>query len=455
MSIKELPKEVSVLWETEVLVVGGGPAGIAAALASSRAGAKTTILERFSCFGGNITLVGVESFAWYRHKATIEAGGIAREFEDLAEEMGASSKEIQSDSQALDAEMFKYLADRILLEAGVEPILHCYAVEAMVEDNQIKGVITESKAGRQAILAKRVIDCTGDGDIAALAGAPFTKSASEELMHLSPVFNCHGVDTKKFKEYIYKQLKPTYKDWAGEVWNLISTGKESHMFSPYIKTPFTQAIEEGLIEVDENVSLGGTWSTINEKMGEVTQLNMVFISGYDPLNVRDLTRAEIQGREHVLKVLKVLRHKVPGFQEAGIRNFAMTIGARESRKIQGHYYLRKEDVLNQARFEDSIGIFPEFVDGLNHLYIPTTGRYFQIPYRAILPKKIDNLLVAGRSISGDRVAHCAFRNMSCCALTGQAAGIAAAVSLEDKVNTSKINIKNLQKAIQKQGLRIY
>ena len=444
---------IPILEQGEVLVIGGGPSGIAAAIAAAREGAKTILLERSSCFGGNITQVGVEAFAWYRHEGTVEAGGITTEIEETAKKMGASTKEIQSDSQALDAELFKCVADEMIVKAGVIPLLHCMATDVIVEDGLLKGVITESKSGRQAILAERFIDCTGDADIAALAGAPFTKGEKDKLMHVTPVFNCKGVDTVKFKDYIYNVLKPTYKDWGGECWNQSTSGKEEDMFSPFIEKIFIEAAGEGLLEKSEGVSYGGTWSTIDDDAGEVNQINMIFMSGYDCTDVKDLTRAEIQGRKECLKVLEVLRKKIPGFEKSRIRNFGMTIGTRESRKIEGRDCLTKEDVMNQGRFEDSIGIYPEFIDGLNYLIIPTTGRYYQIPYGCLVPKKIDNLLVAGRAISGDRIAHCSFRNMSCCTVTGQAAGVAAAVSLRENTTTSEVDVKKVQEALERQGVK--
>lgn len=453
-TIQEERREIPVLAETEVLVVGGGPSGLAAALAASRAGAKTILAERYGCFGGNITQACVEAFAWYRHEGTVEAGGITRELEAAAEKMGASTKECQSDSQAFDTELFKHVADKLVLEAGVEPILHCYAVEAIVENGEIKGIITESKSGRQAIIAKRVIDCTGDADIAAKAGAPYEKSEPDKLMQVTPVFNCRGVDTKRFKKYIYEELKPTYKDWSGDCWNQITSGKEENMFSPFVEKPFIEAVKEGLVEVDDSVALGGTWSTIDDETGDVTQINMVFMRGYDCTDVKDLTRAEMNGRENALKALEVLKKKIPGFEKAKIRNFCASIGTRESRKILGHYTLTEHDVLNQGRFDDTIGIFPEFIDGLNYLFIPTTGRYFEIPYRCLLPQKVENLLVAGRTISGDRVAHCSFRNMACCTVTGQAAGIAAAISVKEDTPVSKADISKIQDELKRQGVFI-
>ncbi len=175
--ILEAARSVDVILETDVLVVGSGPGGLAAALAAARAGARTALIDRNGCFGGNITQVGVEGFAWYRHEHTVDCEGIGIEFEERAKAMGAAMPEPQSLSHALDAEMFKWVADVLVQEAGVTPLLHRLGVAPIMENGAIRGVITESKAGREAILAKRVIDATGDADIATRAGAPVRKIA--------------------------------------------------------------------------------------------------------------------------------------------------------------------------------------------------------------------------------------------------------------------------------------
>jgi hypothetical protein len=450
-TIHENGRDIPVFAETDVLVAGGGPSGLAAAIAASRAGAETLLVERYGCFGGVITQVGVEGFAWYRHEKTIEAGGLVPEFENKFVELAGPNPECQSESQALDAEMFKYVADRMVLEAGVRPLLHSVAVGTILEGGILKGIIAESKSGRFAVLAKRVIDCTGDADIAALAGAPFTMAPKDQLMSVTVMFHCRGVDTRRFREYVVNEMKPTYKDWGG-YWSITTTGKEDDLFSPYFEKPFVEAVRDGLIPKDENVSLGGTWSSVTDN-GDVTQLNVVFISNIDCTNVEDLTKAEMTGRRNALYCIEVLRRKVPGFEKARLRNFGMTLGTRESRKIEGHYCLSQKDVMEEGRFDDAIAIFPEFIDGAGYLIKPTTGRYYQIPYGCILPKKIDNLLVAGRAMSGDRIAHVSFRNMACCVATGQGAGVAAAVSIHDQVPVSQVNIKNVQKNLEKQGVR--
>lgn len=449
--IKEMQRVVPVMAETDVMVVGSGPAGLAAALGAAREGVKTMLVERYGCFGGVITQVGVEGIAWYRHEGTIDSEGVGIEFEKRAREIGGPRKEPQSQSEALDAEVFKYVADKLVQEAGVIPLLHCLAVEVVMEGDTIKGIITESKSGRQAILAKRVVDATGDADIACLAGAPYHKMPKDEIMGVSVMFSCAGVKKERFLEYV-KANPSTYGDWSKN-WKMKTTGKEDDLFSPYLIEPFNQAREDGMIPRDLT-SIGGTWSTLTDA-GEATNLNMVYMFGYDCTDVWDLTKAEIEGRHQAMLAIEVLRKYVPGFENAKLRNFGMTLGARDSRKIIGRYNMTGHDVRNQARFEDSIGIFPEFLDGYGVVIIPTTGRYFQVPYGVMVPQKVGNLLVAGRCVAGDKISHAAIRSMMCCTVTGQGAGVAAAVSVKDDVTSSTVDIKRVQKALEKQRVRVF
>lgn len=447
--ITEVQRKTPVLDQVDVLVVGSGPGGLAAAIAAARAGVRTMLIERYGCFGGNLTAAGVESLAWYRHEKTIDSEGIGIEFERRAVEMGAASPEPQSDSHALNTELFKHVADQLVTEAGVIPLLHCFGVAPILEGPAITGVITESKSGRQAILAKVVIDASGDADIAFRAGAPCVQSPVFHRQAVTMVFSCCGIDKKGFMDYI--QSDPaTYGDW-GEDWAQQTSGLESDMFSPYLQKQFERAMDAGVIR-ESDWDFCGSWSTISDD-GQASYLNLVHLGNVDILDIRDLTRAEMAGREQVLEAIKAMNYAVPGFEKARLRNFAMTLGTRDSRKIEGEYNLTADDVMTEARFEDSIGIFPEFVDGFGTLRLPVTGRYFQIPYRSLLPLKIENLLVAGRTIAGDKISHAATRNMMCCAVSGQGAGAAAAVAVKTGLPCRQTPVEKIQHLLAAQGVR--
>jgi hypothetical protein len=320
-----------------------------------------------------------------------------------------------------------------------------------MEGETIQGVITESKSGRQAILAKSVIDASGDADIAHRAGAPCCTTPKEEMMGVTVMFSCAGVDRERFLEYV-QEHPSTYGDW-GQNWEIETTGKEDNLLTPYLDEPFAQARKDGLIP-EGLTSIGGTFGTLSDA-GEATYLNMIYMFGYDCTDVWDLTRAEMEGRRQALLAIEVLRRYLPGFEKAKLRTFGMTLGTRDSRKIVGRYDLTGHDVRNQARFEDSIGIFPEFLDGYGVLILPTTGRYFHVPFGVTVPQRVQNLLVAGRCVAGDLISHAATRNMMCCTVTGQGAGVAAAVSVKDDVNCGAVDVKRVQKALRKQDVRIW
>ena len=463
--IEEPSRNIPILAETDILVLGGGPAGLSAALAAAREGVKTTLVERYGCFGGIITQSMIGTIAWYRYANTVDAGGIGLEFEKIAKDMNGSInifgnvknkdmvKTLEQEGlivdgkptyEVLDTEIFKHIADKLVQDANITPILHCSAVDAIMEDQTIRGVITESKSGRQAILAKRIIDATGDADIAFHSGAPFRKSPKNELMEVSVNFGASGINIGKFLMYVY--LNPSsLGDW-GE-----TSGKEESFFTTYLVEPFNKAKEAG--EIPKDVDIESYWTNYTDA-GEITSFNGIHMKEIDPLDVWDLTKAEIEGRKRVLWAIKALKKYTPGFKKARLRTIGTSLGVRESRKIFGEYEITEHDIRNQARFEDSIGICPEFIDGYGIAIMPTTGRYFQVPYGIIVPQKVENLLVAGRCVAGDRITHAATRQMCCCIVTGQGAGVAAAVSIKDNVSCRQVSISKVQEALKKQGVRI-
>ena len=450
-TITESARTLEVILETDVLVVGSGPGGLAAALAAARAGARTALIDRYGCFGGNITQVGVEGFAWYRHEQTVDCEGIGIEFETRAKAMGAAMPEPQSLSHALDAEMFKWVADVLVEEAGVTPLLHRLCVAPIMEHGAIRGVITESKAGREAILAKRVIDATGDADIATRAGAPVIKTPKEKMLAVSVMFSMSGVNRQRFIESV-KADPQTYADWSGNgEWDYETTGKEDRLFSPFLRKPFQKALDAGIIPPSLH-TIAGTWGTVTEQ-GDLTYLNLVHVPEIDGTDPNDLTIGEIRGRREAIYAMEALRKFMPGCEGAKLRNFGMTLGIRDTRKIDAVYNLTGTDVRGQARFDDAIGIFPEFLDGYGILILPTTGRYWHVPYRALVPKGVSNLLVAGRCIGGDHVSHASARNMMCCAVAGQGAGVAAAISLRRDEAFDRLNVGAVQRELARQGAR--
>jgi hypothetical protein len=450
LRIHEPARDIDVVHQCDVLVLGSGPGGLAAALAAARAGVSVALVERFGCFGGNITAVGVEGLAWYRHEKTVEANGIAREFEERAKAMGAATPESQSLSYEIDSEGFKLVADRLVQEAGIHPMLHRWVVAPILEGDVLQGVIVESKAGREAILAQRIIDATGDADIAHRAGAPTHTTPVEQMQAASVMFHLAGVDKPRFMAGVRAEPQ-TYADWATGEWKIETSGKEDQMFSPFLKKPFAQALQAGIIPA-HLTTIAGTWGAMHDS-GELTYMNLVHLAECDGTDPDSMTRFEIEGRSQAMLAIEALKRFTPGCENARLRNFGMTIGIRDTRKIDAVYNLTEHDVREQGRFEDSIGIYPEFIDGYGILILPTTGRYMQIPYRCMLPKGVRHLLVTGRAIGGDRISHAATRNMACCAVAGQGAGIAAALSVQTGVELDAVSIPAVQQELVRQGVR--
>jgi hypothetical protein len=200
-------------------------------------------------------------------------------------------------------------------------------------------------------------------------------------------------------------------------------------------------------------TIAGTWGTVTDQ-GDLTYLNLIHLPQIDGTDPHDLTRGEMEGRRQAIHAVAALKQFMPGCDAAKLRNFGMTLGIRDTRKIDALYNLTAADVREEGRFQDSIGIFPEFIDGYGILILPTTGRYFHVPYRSLLPKGVGNLLVAGRSIGGDKTSHAAVRNMMCCAVSGQGAGVAAAISLRGDVSFDRLDVKAVQAELLRQGARI-
>jgi len=412
----------------------------------------------------------VGTISWYRYAKTIDSGGILKEFEHKAKILGATinnfNKEIVKTEigkflenkgllvdgsptyEILDTEYFKFIADDLIRENNVTPLLHCQVCDAIMDENTIIGVISESKAGRKAILAKRVIDATGDADIVYYSGAPYKKANKTNLMPVTTNFGVSGVNIEKFLSFLLKKIQKNpkflpYLRLSGEIFYLDD-------FTCFLE-PINRLNSEESIPLA--IPVKKIWNHYQD-LGIINSFNGIHIGKTDCTNIIDLTNAEIEGRKRVIKVIAALRKKIPGFERARLKNISTSLGTRESRKIIGQYNITEHEVKNQAKFEDSIGICPEFLDAYGFVIMPTTGRYFQIPYGIMVPIKVENLLVAGRCVAGDKISHAATRQMVCCIVTGQAAGIAAATSIKEQISCRDVNIAKVQEALKNQGVRI-
>ena len=277
-------------------------------------------------------------------------------------------------------------------------------------------------------------------------------------MGCTKVFSAAGVDVAKFKRYADQVAPRTYADWSHGEWEQSSASrKEDGLRSPYLGPEIAAAAARGAIDPADAAGLTGSWSSLTEA-GEATNLNLAHMRGYDMLDVRDQTKAEIEGRRQASVALAALRAEVPGFEAAKLRNFGQRVGVRDTRKLVSRRDLHEADVLGQLRCPDSIGVYPEFVDGYSILTLPTTGRYFQVPFGCMAPApgpgKVSNLLVAGRCVGGDRAGHAAMRNMMACTVTGQGAGAAAAVAVRRGEPAAEVDVAALQAELRRQGVRL-
>lgn len=426
-------KEIPIIAETEVLVVGSGPAGISAAIASARAGAKTMLAERYGCFGGALAVGQVESFNWYFNKDTYTAGGLVTEIEQRMIQMNGVQRDDRGTGHFLNPEVYKIMLDRWIKEENITPLLHSFAVDVIKEGNVVKGVIFESKSGCGAVLADCVIDATGDGDVCALAGADYGIGGTDrrDVLPVTMVFGVTGVDVKMFREYI-----------AGHT-EMITP--ETHGLGKI----FRQARKDGVWPYQHE---GGAWKTLTPS-GEFTSLNITRKFQIDGTDVWDLTKAEMDGRQQVVDAIRVLREygTEMGFANCSLRSFAFQIGIRETRRITCDYMVTRADVMGEAKFDDSIGVYTRFIDGE---VIAHNDSRFQIPYRSITPKGLDALLVCGRCAGCEQDAIQTIRMMVCCVATGQAAGTAAALAVRDRVSTHQIEVAKVQEVLKNAGVHL-
>ena len=442
--------DVPVISESDVLVVGGGPAGIAAALASARNGARTTLIEKNGYLGGNLTagLVGpcMTSYSLDGKQQLIK--GIFEELVLRMEAIGGAlhPSKIPAGSAycgfiefghdkvtPFDPEAVKICATEMLLEAGVHLQFHTSMVDTIVENGSVTGVIAASKSGLEAFTARVTVDCSADADVAIRGGAEFEQGRAEDglTQPMTMFFRVANVDDRTVERYVAEH-PDDYRPFA----SIVSDARSAGEFP-------IQRKGIGLYKTLEP----GVW-----------RINTTRLHHLDGTDVRDLTTAEIEGRRQVATLMKFFRKWLPGFENAILLDTAATIGVRETRRIVGDYMLTAEDLATGREFEDAIALCGYPVD----IHSPTgdgggtdgtyqTANVYQIPYRCLLPARLDGVLVAGRCISATHEAMGATRVMPPSFAMGEAAGTAAALSVEAGVRPRDVAISALHEALVGQG----
>lgn len=412
------------LIKTQVLVSGGGPGGIAAAVAAARNGAETLLVERYGFLGGMATAGLVNPFmTWHAGKEQI-IHGIFQEILDRLKAKGGLNPERAS---IFDPETFKIVADEICLESGVKLLLHSFVSGVSVTGSRIDSVHVTNKPNGRTISAEMYIDATGDADLAYMAGVPCEKGRESDglTQPMTLNFRMSGVDVDR--------MPP--RDQINEL---------------FLKTK-----QEGRVDCPrENVLLFNT-----TREGEI-HFNTTRVTRADGTDAASLTRAEIESRRQVQQLVEFLRTDVSGFENAYLQLTGTQIGIRESRRIVGEYVMTVEDVLEGRKFDDRIarGSYPVDIhnpDGagtvIRHL---RPGESYDIPYRSIVPLKIDNLLIAGRPISTTHEALSSTRVMPICCAVGEAAGTAAALCVRGNKTPRELDVRALQQALVAQGANL-
>ncbi len=442
--IREKARDTRVIYDADVVVVGGGPGGIGAAVSAARNGAKTVLIERYGYLGGMGTgglVTIIPQLADFTGKQQI--AGITQEWIDrLAtrnavdmpkkEHWGSMDKELVkyyfersffytrldrvSYAAIIDAEISKYILQEMVNEAGIKVYCHAWGTEPIMEGNHMKGVIMESKSGRQAVAAKIVIDSTGDGDL-----FPYANIACEmdipphfRIANLALCFWVDGVDIKKAMDFRRKNPK--------------------------------EAMELGR-KCMEAGGLGGFMTGNLPNQDSIVWFHTRY-PNKSQIDIEELTRVEMLGREKMIKTVDFFKANHPGFEKSFCVLTCPQLGTRSSRRMIGEYWLTEKDLADNQPFKDTIAVFPDLDRGQDSLNHPN----MYIPYRALLPKEVDNMFVACRAFSSDVHVQDYFNLIPHCIAFGEASGTASALALKAGVGIKDIDIKALQKQLAKQGV---
>ena len=436
--LTEGARRTPLLAETEVLVLGGGPAGIAAAASAAAAGRDTLLVERYGFLGGMGTAAGVTNFcglhANVHGRMRRVVHGVADELLERIAALGGLNEPHaifgRTLAQAYDGAAYKCAADELLLARGVQLLFHALAAGAAMSDGgAIDALLVETRSGRGAIRARQFIDCSGDGDLMHWSGAPWEQGDEHgDLLYPTLMFRVAGVDDARAGE-AWREVGPRMADAQ-------RAGRHRFARQGAILRPMKHA---------------GEWRV------NVTQIRNAQGRAMDGTDALQLSAGEVEGRRQVREFFVFLRAEMPGFENAYLLEIAPQVGIRETRRLLGQAVLTGEQVLGCADFDDTVGVngwpLEQHVAGDVKWSWPAEGSrgYNQLPWRMLLPQRVPNLLVAGRCASMDPAAQSAARVSGACFVMGEAAGLGAALALQSGVAPAAIDVAALQRGLQSQG----
>ena len=445
-------RKTPIRYTCDTVVCGGGTAGVVAALASARGGARTILVERYGYVGGTL-LNGagpIHSFfnlykAFPGAHPTQVIRGIPQEIIERMMALGASYGHLEQDKGGsydsritlIDWETYKDLALRMLEEAGVTILLHCLVVDAIKMGDTVTGVIIEGKSGREAIEARTVIDCTGDGDVAAFAGAPYLDKSDTSAVGFP--FGMMNVDMGRLVSYLEEN---------GMVNQIVRADKGSKTDN-VVRLGFELKKHPAFREFMEKHHM---WGPLGFSFHEnnYTYINSVNMPAVNATNTLELSKAENALRHQAMELAAMLKKYIPGFENAYVYWTPVCAGVRYTRCIACEHDMTLEEIVGCARFDDEVMLYG-FHDSAPRVMIQNAG-WYGVPYRAFIPKSIDGLLVAGRMITSEWEAHMSTRNTGSCMAQGQAVGTAAALAATEGVKPRDLDVQKLR-AVDVQKLR--
>ena len=446
--VHEPVRRIPVAHETDVLIVGGGIAGVMAAIASGRSGARTLLVERFGSLGGTGTAAMMNLF----YVPYAASRGLVR---DLFDRLIARGGAIPGEFVVYDPELYKVTALEMLREARADILLHTLVSDVIMDGRRVRGIIVENKSGRQAITSRVAVDASGDADVAARAGAAHIKGRESDgkMRPMTLIFRMGGVDVPRLVEYVRAHPEDFSPDPLQCMLDV-----EHHMIRVF---GFFKLVEEAKAK-------GELWpecyyfrvESVLPERGVLT-VNATRVYGVDGTRAEDLSRAEIETRHQMIQLAAFARAYIPGFAHSFILDSASTIGVRETRRIRGEYVMTEDDILAGRRYDDVVGVDANQQNPRQQGGHPPDGKeggpqdiearelvarmfVYEIPYRSLVPKDVQGLLVAGRCISVDHHGDVYTRNQGTAMASGVAAGAAAALAVRAGVTPRDVDIRALQ-----------